>query len=119
MSFENSYLGQLRKKIGHDLVIIPGTRIVLENPANEILLERRTDFGLWGLPGGAAEADASAQETIIREVKEETGLTVYNVKSFGISSDPTLETVYYPNGDILQGYVILFTRNSVEGSLQI
>ncbi|MEO0327320.1 MAG: NUDIX domain-containing protein [Pseudomonadota bacterium] len=119
MSFEDSYLGHLRKKVGNDLVIIPGTRIIIENYSGEILLEKRTDFGLWGLPGGTAEPGENAQTSIIREVLEETGLNVSNVQAFGLSSDPVIETIRYPNGHLLQSYVVLFFSNTFSGDLRI
>ena len=50
--FGNSYVGQLRKLVGSRLLLVPGARIVIENSSREILLQKRSDFGLWGLPGG-------------------------------------------------------------------
>ena len=39
--FWASYLGQLRTKIGDDLVLMPGARAVMERADGLILLERR------------------------------------------------------------------------------
>jgi 8-oxo-dGTP pyrophosphatase MutT (NUDIX family) len=50
--FDNSYVGQLRKLVGSRLLLVPGARIGIENASREILLQKRSDFGLWGLPGG-------------------------------------------------------------------
>ncbi|MEC7675441.1 MAG: hypothetical protein VYB89_07925, partial [Pseudomonadota bacterium] len=61
--FWASYLGQLRTKIGDDLVLMPGARAVMERADGLILLERRADFGIWGLPGGNAEAGQSLEQT--------------------------------------------------------
>ena len=52
---------------------------ILEFPNNKILLIKRgtTVFrGYWALPCGKVEAGETFEETVIREVKEETGLVV-------------------------------------------
>jgi len=46
------------------------------NDDGEILLIQRADDGKWTVPGGACEPGESPQETAVREVEEETGLTV-------------------------------------------
>jgi ADP-ribose pyrophosphatase YjhB (NUDIX family) len=42
----------------------------------EILLARESADGRWSLPGGWADVGSSPRETVIKEVKEETGLDV-------------------------------------------
>ena len=46
----------------------------------EILLlhrhENKSQGGKWGLPAGKMEKDESEQEAIVREIKEETGLSI-------------------------------------------
>ena len=44
--FDNSYVGQLRKLVGSRLLLVRGARIVIENTSREILLQKRSDFGL-------------------------------------------------------------------------
>ena len=58
--FAQSYLGRLRQELGSRLLLVPGTRIVVENPAGEILLQLRSDFRAWGLPGGVPAVGAGA-----------------------------------------------------------
>lgn len=107
MSFPESYLGRLREKIGSDLVLMPGARCVLLDTSGRVLLEQRSDFRLWGLPGGCPESGEDLHETAIREIKEEVGLDVDSLKAFGFSSDPEYETVTFPNGDRCQYFVLL------------
>ena len=57
--FADSYVGKLRKLVGSRLLLVPGARIVIENTSGEILLQKRSDFGVWGLPGGNAEEGES------------------------------------------------------------
>ncbi|NCU05656.1 MAG: NUDIX hydrolase [Chitinophagaceae bacterium] len=44
------------------------------NAENKILLVKESTDGKWSLPGGWADVGYSAKETIIKEIKEETGL---------------------------------------------
>jgi 8-oxo-dGTP diphosphatase len=76
---------------------------IIPYPHNKILLiKRRTApfIGYWGLPGGRMDPGETIEQTIIREVKEETGLeTVILAKigeyvERGIKDDVDYE--YYP-----------------------
>ena len=96
--FEQSYLGQLRKVIGHRMVLMPGARVVCENEAGEILLIRRGDFGTWALPAGSAEEGQSIEETARQELLEETGLVAGEMIPFGRASHPVHDLMHYPNG---------------------
>ncbi|MEI9423294.1 NUDIX domain-containing protein [Mesorhizobium sp. Cs1299R1N1] len=115
MSFADSYLGQLRALIGDRLVLMPGARIVIERADGSILLQKRTDFGLWGLPGGSAEEGEGLETLVIREVLEETGLVVSDVEPFGFGCDPNYETFQFPNGDRAQFFALMFYTRSFEG----
>ena len=61
----------------------------------EILLMRRSDNGLWGLPGGFVELGESVAEAARREVEEETGWTVDIGRLIGVYSDPAHQVVDY------------------------
>jgi 8-oxo-dGTP pyrophosphatase MutT (NUDIX family) len=114
--FSGSYLGQLRKVIGSRLVLVPGTRIVIEDEAGLILLDFRSDFRLWALPGGACEPSEDAAATIVREVLEESGLIVEGVTPFGFASDPRWETTTFPNGDVCRNFSLMFTSREFSGT---
>ena len=67
-----------------------------------VLLQKREDNGLWGLPGGGVEPGESVTEAIVREVREETGLEVEPVRLIGVYSSPAHhQIVTYPNGDVI------------------
>jgi len=116
MNFADSYLGKLRKIVGTRLILIPGARIVVHDRLGRVLLELRKDFRRWGLLGGHQELGDSSAETAVREVFEETGLTITRPAVFGIASDPKHETIRFPNGDRTQSVSILFHARKPRGT---
>ena len=119
MSFEDSHLGKIRELVGSQLLLVPGARIVIENLDGKILLQERSDLGVWGLPGGNAEPGEDLNSVIEREVFEETGLTVTDAKPFGFGCNPNIETVQFPNGDQCQFFVLNFFTKSFSGNLRM
>lgn len=117
--FASSYLGQLRQVIGNRLVLVPGTRIIIQGDDQRILLQERADFGVWGLPGGNAELGEDLITGIIREVEEETSLRIFDPKAFGHASDPALETVTYGNGDRTQNSCLNFYCRRFDGVAKV
>ena len=65
-----------------------------------LLLQKRSDGGQWGLPGGSVEIGESVTEAIRREVREETGFTVEVGRLVGVYSDPAFQVVQYPDGRV-------------------
>lgn len=55
-----------------------------------VLLVKRSDTGVWTLPGGRREAGESLETTAIRESKEETGYDVKLVRHLGTYNLPHL-----------------------------
>jgi ADP-ribose pyrophosphatase YjhB (NUDIX family) len=58
-------------------MLLAASGIILQK--NKILLLKRTNYnnkypGFWGCPGGRAEHNETAEENVIREVKEECNL---------------------------------------------
>jgi 8-oxo-dGTP diphosphatase len=53
-----------------------------------ILIERRYPPKGWALPGGFCEVGETVEQAVRREMKEETGLELENLKQFHVYSDP-------------------------------
>jgi ADP-ribose pyrophosphatase YjhB (NUDIX family) len=98
--------------------IRPGVAAIIQDAAGKILLQRRSDNGLWGLPGGSVEIGESVRDAIIREVREETGLTVDVVRLVGVYSDPRLQIVRYPDGNVVHYISTLYACRILAGALQ-
>ena len=72
---------------------------VIFDRRGRLLLQQRSDGGQWGLPGGSVEIGESLRDAIIREVNEETGLTVTPGRLVGLYSSPAFQIVRYPDGN--------------------
>ncbi|GAA2865139.1 phosphohydrolase [Actinoplanes cyaneus] len=95
-AWEESYLGQLRESVGPERVLLTvGARAVLRDPEGKVLLIRRSDNGRWALPAGTMELRQTLRDCAIREVVEETGLTVHEVTPFALYSGEGLTTSAY------------------------
>lgn len=82
------------------------------NENNEILVENRLKKDWPGLtfPGGHVEDNETTFEACIREIKEETGLTIKNPINVGYIE-------WNDFGDGLRHFSVLFKTNEYEGEL--
>jgi 8-oxo-dGTP pyrophosphatase MutT (NUDIX family) len=62
----------------HKLFFI-GVKGLIQNTSGQLLLLKRVEDNTWDLPGGRIDKDEQPEETMRREIKEETGLE--NLKS--------------------------------------
>lgn len=87
------------------------TTLCLIRDGSRILLQNRVkaDWAGYALPGGHVEPDESIVESVIREMKEETGLTVTAPKLCGVKQFPI------PDGRYL---VFLFLADQFSGTLR-
>ncbi len=82
------------------MLIRPGVAAVILT-ADGVLLQRRDDNRMWGLPGGAVEPGETVHDAVVREVFEETGLHVEPLRLIGVYSDPANhQIVTYPDGGV-------------------
>lgn len=107
-------------ELNHKFVLLQdGAVAIIENEKGEILLQRRSDNDLWGIPGGCQELGESFEETIIREIKEETNLDIEekDLRLIDIVSGKTRMNKY-PNGDIVINNTALYYIEKYSGELK-
>ena len=82
---------------------------LVEDDQGRFLLQKRSDNGWWGLPGGGLEPGETFKQCVVRETFEETGVIVEPINLVKIYDDPKdLTCVLYPNGDLVQYVSALF-----------
>ena len=90
-------------------VLIDEHRIALVRSSNP-----RHVPALWWLPGGGIKFGEAPEDTLVREFKEETGLSVQNPSLLGVTSDVRNRD----NGDQSHTVRILFTVELAGGELR-
>lgn len=109
---------------------LPTVDIIISVPGGVVLIKRKNPPHGWALPGGFIDYGESAENAAVREANEETGLSLADLKLFGVYSDPdrdprhhTLTVVYTaraegsptPADDAAQ--VGVFTRDALPSPL--
>lgn len=106
-------------ELKHKFVLLQdGAAAIIINDKEEILLQKRADRDKWGLPGGCQELGERFQDTIIREIKEETNLDVKeeDLKLIDIVSGSS-RINDYPNGDVVINNTVLYCIKKYSGDL--
>jgi 8-oxo-dGTP pyrophosphatase MutT (NUDIX family) len=110
------YIMDLRKIVGTKPLIMAGACVLLINN-NSLLLELRSDNGLWGLPGGSLEPGESMEGVAARELFEETGLKAINLELIDVFSGQDLY-YKYPHGDEVYNVVAAYVCKDYSGELK-
>lgn len=108
------YLAKLRAHVGTDLLIVPGVSAILRDGEGRILVQKRTDDGRWGLPGGAVDPGETPAEAVVREVWEELHVRVRPTALLGVYGGDTFRHLY-PHGDIVEYVVSVFACELLPG----
>ena len=94
------FILDLREHIGHDPLWLIGVTAYVRNASGQLLLGRRSDTGEWALVYGINEPGEQPADTVVREVKEETGVDVRVTALAAVISSHG--TITYANGDRAQ-----------------
>ena len=107
-------------EINHKFLLIQdGAAAIIVNEKNQILMQRRVDNDRWGIPGGCQEVGETFEETVLREVKEETNLDVKkeDLVLLAVVSGNSRRR-QYPNGDIVYNNTVLYVIKKYSGELK-
>ena len=112
------YIMNLRKYVGHEPLIGLGATTLVFNDKNEILLNLRSDTNTWGIPGGSMELHETIEETAVRELKEEAGISADKLELVAVLSG---DEYYfeYPNGDKMCTVIVLFKVLNYTGEIKV
>ena len=114
--FTRLCMGVLKHKF---VLLQDGAAAIIVNNDGQILLQSRADNDRWGLPGGCQELGERFEDTIIREVKEETNLdiTEENLELIAVVSGNTRRNKY-PNGDVVINNTVLYCVKNYSGEIK-
>lgn len=113
------YIEDLRSIIGHGRIILNGCIIFIKNSKCQILMQQRKyPYGKWGLPGGLMELGESTEETVRREVFEETGLQVGELSLFGVYFGKKYLCIAQ-NGDEFYVVTTVYTTSAYFGEVSV
>ena len=109
------YIQEIRKYVGHSPIMVTAAMCIIYDKEKGIPLEKRTDNGMWCVPGGALELGETLEEALRREVKEETSLDIFNPKLFDVKAGVHM---VYPNKDEVYYTDVVYEINEYKGELK-
>ena len=113
----SDYITDLRKRIGHEPIVIPHSVVLLFDNEGRVLIEERSDDGFYDFPGGGVDLGETFEEAAKRELFEETGLFVDELELFKVYSGPI--TYYkYSNGDEIYGVDAIYISMKYHGEIK-
>lgn len=95
--------------------VVPSVVAIVEDSRGRVLMIHKTDNELWALPGGGHEVGESIAQTVVREVKEETGYDVEVEAVTGTYTDPG-HVMEYDDGEVRQQFSIAFRARLIGGN---
>ena len=95
--------------------VVPSVVAIVQDERGRLLMIHKTDNNKWALPGGGHEIGESVAETVVREVKEETGYDVEVVTITGTYTDPG-HVMAYDDGEVRQQFSLAFRAKLLGGA---
>jgi ADP-ribose pyrophosphatase YjhB (NUDIX family) len=110
------FILDLRAKVGHDMLWLPGVTAVVFDDDGRVLLVKRADNGRWALVTGILEPGEQPAVGAMREVLEETAVVAEAERLLSVT---VLPPVTYHNGDEWQSLDVSFRCRAVAGDAHV
>ncbi|MBC9822555.1 NUDIX hydrolase [Terrabacter sp. MAHUQ-38] len=94
--------------------VVPSVVAIVQDDQGRVLMIHKTDNDKWALPGGGHEPGESIANTVVREVKEETGYDVQVETITGTYTNPH-HVMSYDDGEVRQQFSIAFRARLIGG----
>jgi ADP-ribose pyrophosphatase YjhB (NUDIX family) len=110
------FIVDLRARVGHDALWLPGVTAVVLDDAGRVLLVRRADNDLWTLVTGCLDPGEQPAVGAVREVVEETAVIAVAERVLSVSALPLH---VYGNGDQALYLDVAFRCRAVSGTARV
>ena len=110
------FIVEIREKIGHDLLWLPGVTGLVVDEADRVLLVRRADNLRWTLVTGCLDPGEQPAVGLVREILEETGVTA-RVKR--VLSVEATNQITHVNGDQTFFLDVAFVCEPIAGDARV
>jgi mutator protein MutT len=88
---------------------------IIQDAQGRVLVQRRSDYGDWGLPGGAMKPGETVEETMRREVLEETGLIAGECDLYAVYSGQRMQYKYPDGNEVVFVMFVFRAQSELEG----
>jgi ADP-ribose pyrophosphatase YjhB (NUDIX family) len=109
---DRDVLARLRRELGYITTKVGAEAAIIDDDGR-MLLVHRVDDGCWGLISGWVDAGESPHETVVRELREETGLEGVVDELVGVIARPA-SARNGPHGSIAVVFLVSLTGGSVQ-----
>jgi ADP-ribose pyrophosphatase YjhB (NUDIX family) len=108
------HVAWLRSRVGQQLLQLPAVAVLCRDEADRVLLVLESDSGKWCPPGGVIEPGEGPHEAAVREMREETGLTVLLEGVRAVVGGPDYRKTY-ANGDEISYISVVYDGRVIGG----
>jgi len=112
------YIKKLREIVGTQPLMLCRATVDVFDAEERVLMLKRTDNHSWCFPGGSIELGERVEATAQREVLEEAGIQVAELRLLNVFSG--MELYYkYPHGDEVYNVDVVYYTSQYQGEIEI
>lgn len=111
-----AFIRDIRAKAGDVLLFMPAVVMVVFDDRGRVLLNLRSDSGIWALISGIPDPGEQPAEAAVREIEEETGVHAVVERVLSVFTN---EPMVHANGDRAQYLDIVLRCRAVGGEARV